>query len=151
MKEHEAGSIVFYLEEGKLEKTADVSGVYTGRIKLSASVRDLGLWDQILASLDKMRLFKGEDLKTSLINLLQEKASGLEKQVATQAQEASQEIEVAKHVSSLAEAGRVRAEQKAQLLEAQVRDLEAKLQTAHDALHKWQDWYDTTVKRGLPG
>jgi uncharacterized coiled-coil protein SlyX len=142
MNHSESGSIIFHLENSEL-KAAGLEGVHAGRLLLTATVHDADLWNKVLESFSNLRLFKGEELKTTLIHMLQGKTEELEKRVAEQDQAASQEIEVAKHRASLAEAGRVRAEQRVQLLEA-------KLASQDEALMVLQDWFDRTVSRGTP-
>lgn len=146
----ETNNIVFHLENSELKSTAEAA-VYAGRLLLTAAVRDLELWDRVLESFSKLRLFKGEDLKTTLIHMLQGKTEELEKKVAEQDQATSQEIEVSKHLTSLAEAGRVRAEQRVQILEAEKKSLLETIAIQVEALNSWTKWYEEyTTGRRLP-
>jgi hypothetical protein len=130
----EDAGVTFYLDDSELGKgVADAKGKkYVGKAILSATVRDVDLWEQLMEQINGLLMYKGSDLKTELIGVLQNRASKMEKSMETRDAEQAEQVQRADQRASLAEGDKVRAEQRVRLLEAEVarlKEMEVQLES----------------------
>jgi len=117
--------VTFYLEDSSC--VAGKKGTYVGHARLSAAVNDVDLWDRLLKQLNGMVLYRGSDMKTQIINVLQGKNQALEKSVGQIQDQMVDKVERAEQRASVAEADKVD-------LEKKVAELERELESAMEIL-----------------
>jgi predicted ribosome quality control (RQC) complex YloA/Tae2 family protein len=115
----------FFLEHSEIKQAPN--GSYVGNARLSATVHDLELWEMTIEHLNGMVLHRGKDFKSELIDVLQVKNTELEDKVETEHTILQGELEQARTQANHADAEKVRANQRARLLAAQVETLKADL------------------------
>lgn len=99
----------------------DQEGQYAGKATLHAVVDDPELWRQVTEQLQGMELYRGKDFKTELIEVLRRRNEDLEEEAEKVSGNKDEQIERLTQEVGLARAGKVRAEQRVRLLEAQVK------------------------------
>lgn len=132
---------------------AGSSTKFMGSVTLAAHFNREDLWQSIVRRLDGLELHKGGDIQSELITILQGQVDILEEQVGQQSTADRQRAQIAEQAASIATADKVRAEQHAELLQAQLEMRTRERDTAAAANNEWNRWHrdhmaDCPLKQG---
>lgn len=121
MSEVLSAGVIFYVDNSSINKAGNK---YSGKVALSATVTDTELWEQLLKQLNGMTLYKGSDMKTQIISVLQGKNSQLETVLEQTQAQLTDRAERAEQRASIAEADNMVLAERVAVLE---RELESAL------------------------
>jgi len=115
---------------------------FMGTVTLKAHFNNKDIWDAVIERLNGLEIYRGGGIETELINILQGQVDILEAELANRGTEDKQRAYKAEAALSLAEADKVRAQQQAELLKAQLDMRTRELEDASKANSAWKAWYD---------
>jgi hypothetical protein len=140
----EAGKAVgirFFVKSSLKERSSTSQARFMGTVEMIAHFDREDLWYSVLKRLDGIQLYKGGDLQTTLIEILQGQVDILEKQVAAQSTVDRERAQVAEQSASIAVSDCVRAQQHSGLLQAQLDMRTRERDTALAENKRWVNWY----------
>lgn len=146
MKEPSLAGVTFHVDKHTLLNGSEVKAPetrYLGLVTLKAHFNRKDLWEAVIKRLDGATLYKGGDIQTELIEILQGKIELLEEDLADRGTVDRERAIRAEQQASLARAEAVRASQHVELLQAQLEMRTRERDTNKQYLDQWQAWYDT--------
>lgn len=113
--------ITFHLEEASLgpSDTHEASGT----VLLTADIHDISLWENVVEQFNEMRVYDQDDLKTAMIELLQDDVEKKEKEQKRLQDEAASKVEHLKHALDEQNTRCAHLELELQKKEAELREL----------------------------
>lgn len=140
-------SITFFVTESSHE-AASVGPLkeqhafnYKGSVQLLCHFNRVDLWEAVLRRLNGLEMHKGSDIQSELLCILQGKVELLENELEQHGKADRERAQRAEQAASLANADKVRAEQYASLLKAQLDIKSAELEDLRGTVRMWENWY----------
>jgi hypothetical protein len=137
----QAMGIKFFVVDTQLRVPEGEETKFVGRVTLTAHFNREDLWEAILQRLNGVELYKGGDLQSELIGILQGQVDMLEAELEQKGTADKERAQRAEQSASLANAERVRAQQHAELLQAQLSLQSIELAETKGVLGQWQRWH----------
>lgn len=110
-------AIVFHLMDSSISLLNENTNEYKGIAKIEATVKDMKFWEDIVARLNGMTLYRGDDIKTELIGILKEEKAGLETKLTEEQIASNSAMEHIKQRSSILESENKRLEDRVKVLQ----------------------------------
>lgn len=141
-REPSIAGIRFFVSHSSRSAGAPGKTKFQGTVSLVAHFDRDDLWEAVIRRLHGLELYKGGDIQSELIEILQGRLDLLEKELEDKGTEDRQRAQRAEQSASIATADKVRAEQQAELLKAQLGMKQRELEEAYKANQSWRDWYE---------
>lgn len=144
MKEPSVMGVTFHVDKHEMLSGSNVKvpTKYLGLVTLKAHFNREDLWKKVVQRLNGLTLYKGGDIQTELIGILQGQVELLEKQVQSMSHTDRERAQRAEQAASLARAEAARATQHVELLQAQLEMRTRERDTYQQYMKQWQAWYD---------
>lgn len=145
MKEPSVAGVTFHVDRHDIINAPNgLESVrrYQGLVTLKAHFNRKDLWEAVIKRLDGATLYKGGDIQSDLIEILQGRLEILEKELEGKDNTDKERAQRAEQASSLARAEAARSAQHAELLQAQLDMRTRERDTYKQYLDQWQAWYD---------
>lgn len=85
--------LTFHIQEKSLNPPALPEHAAIGYISMTATVRDLAVWDEVVQRIDGMEIFTVKDVASTLVDVAKRRADRAEKQAMQINEESRQEID----------------------------------------------------------
>ncbi len=139
--------IRFFLKDQSV--SAAERAKFQGQVILGAHFDSMDIWNDVIERLNNLEVYRGSDIQSELITILQGQVDMLEKELEARGTSDRERAQRAEQAASISSADAVRSRQHAELLKAQIEvkdrelaDTQRAYQEALKANQAWQAWFE---------